>query len=191
MQDPELAKIVEEIIGPRPQIVTLVPYKRELVSPGPNMEVYFEYPEVVVGLDRSELPELFYQTLIKCESLTVLEQLATLNNFLLGDHAESIAASHDQLNGRFIGKDLLEEITKQRSNEAGPHSPFRIVFHRLSLLVCMKLIFGVSNHDGETLKDDSLVGEIALLANSFIDEDKYENDQDLILHSLPTWEISI
>lgn len=190
MQDPRLAKIVEEIIGPRPRVVTLVPYKRELVSPGPNMEVYFEYPELVPTLDRSELPELFYQTLVKCESLTVLEQLARVNNFLLGDHAESIVASHDKVNGRFLRKDLLEEITKQQPNKAASHSPFRIVFHRLSLLVCMKLIFGLSNHDGKTLKDDSLVGEIALLANSFIGEDKYENDQDLILHSLPTWEIS-
>ena len=78
MQDQELAKIVEEIIGPRPQIVTLVPYKRELVSPGPNMEVYLEYPEVVPGLrplrvTRTVLPN--------AHQVRITHSLGTIGNF--------------------------------------------------------------------------------------------------------------
>jgi len=46
MTEEELRRIWERIAGPRPQIITLVPNKREMVSPAPRMGVYWKYSEL-------------------------------------------------------------------------------------------------------------------------------------------------
>ena len=71
MQDEELIQIMEKLAGPRPKIITLLPYKRELVNPGPKMGVYWTYSELVAhsGANTANtLLELYFESLTKAIS---------------------------------------------------------------------------------------------------------------------------
>jgi hypothetical protein len=189
MKDQELKKIFEELAGPRPAIVTLIPYKRELVSPAPRMEVFWTYSEVVPQTAADQLPETYFAAISQCEVIGMLRILSTVNNMLLGQ-GDSASGLHLKLNRDLVGSDRLKEMARQRAEQRDHGPATRIVFHRLSLLLNMKLLLGLQDHGGETANENELAGEIGLLANNFISEDSYESNQELILEGLPTWEIN-
>ena len=187
MRDRELMKIWEGIAGARPGIITLVPYKRELVSPAPRMEVYWTYSELVPQTAAEQLPEIYFATISRCEVIRMLRTLSTVNNMLLNQGGSGL---HDKLNRDLLGVDRLKEMARQRAEQSDHEPATRIVFHRLSSLLNMKLLLGLQDHGGETANENELAGEIGLLANNFISEESYENNQDLILEGLPIWEIN-
>ena len=94
------------------------------------------------------------------------------------------------MNRSLLKKEFLNEIARQRSEKRSDEPKIRVAFHRLALLLNLKLILGTAEQQGKKSEDDSLIGDITLLANEFLSEDKCENDKDLILESLPAWEIS-
>src|ERR671938_181595 len=87
MTDEELRRIWEAIAGPRPRLITLVPYERELVSPAPRMGVYWRYSELATP--DGPLQALYLQALTRNEPHSVLPKLASLNNALLVESALS------------------------------------------------------------------------------------------------------
>lgn len=185
MTDEELKRVWETIAGRQPQIITLVPYKRDLVSPAPRMGVYWRYSELTTP--DKPLSILYLDKLTYHEPGKMLTTLAEFNNLLLVEPAFSPAV-HEHLNQRLVREEFQREIAR-RAAEGRGRDPRRIVFHRVALLLNMKLILGLAGRETYQPEDDLIFGDIALLANDFISEDVYENNRDLILESLPTWEI--
>src|SRR5260370_1395280 len=109
------------------------------MNPGPKMQVYWEYPELVRDSVAEALPELYFSTLAKGDPLFALTVLATVNNLLISDNGGNVDL-HEKLNADLLPKELLEAVARQGSGDAA----FRVVFHRLSLLLNMKLILGIN-----------------------------------------------
>jgi hypothetical protein len=187
MNDRELIRVFEKLAGPRPAIVTLVPYKRELVSPAPRMQVFWTYSELVPPITTEQLAEVYFAALSRAEIVSMLKKLATVNNMLLNQDGRG-SGLHDNLNRDLVGAERRKEMGRQRAEQREHEPAMRVVFHRLAVLLNMKLLLGLRDHGSETTND--IAGEIALLANNFISEESYESNQDLILEALPTWEIS-
>lgn len=186
MTKEELRQIWGTIAGPRPQIITLVPYKRELVSPAPRMGVYWKYSELATH--DSPLPTLYFNALTLNEPRTVLPKLASINNILLVEPAFSPAA-HANFNWHLLRGEYLREMARQGGEGEGRESEIRVAFHRLTLLLNMKLTLGLAPQEEYGQGNDLAIGDAALLANDFLGENHCDNDRDLILETLPVWEV--
>lgn len=186
MTDEELRRIWEAIAGPRPRLITLVPYERELVSPAPRMGVYWRYSELATP--SGPLPSLYLHALTRNEPHSVLPKLASLNNALLVEPALSRKV-HATFNRHLLREEHLREMVRQRDGGKGHEPEIRVVFHRLTLLLNMKLALGLAPREEYGQDDDLAIGDAALLANDFLSEVEVRDDRDLILETLPAWEV--
>ena len=144
--------------------------------------MYWKYSELT--RPDGSLPALYLEALSCNEPHSVLPKLAVINNVLLVEPAFSPAA-HEHFNRHLLKEEFRREMARQQSEGRGREPEIRVAFHRLTLHLNMKLTLGLAGQGEYGQEEDYAIGDAALLANDFLGEDKYENDRDLILETLP------
>ncbi len=193
MSEEELAALWTKIAGTSTSTILVPYYTREAANLGPKFGVHWTFSELTG--ESESLSNAYFRTLTQSNPFSVLVVLARINNSLLVNEAFS-PALHRDINGFFLRGTYLTEIANQQFSEPESKYAKRIVFHRLALLLSMRLVL-CSAKPEETpegdLEDYHSIGDMMLLANGFLTQDRDTKEMtpnEFLLEFVANWDVS-
>jgi hypothetical protein len=174
-------------VGLRPGLWVPSGLVRGSPAPGPAMEVYLRYSDVV---PRAAQPEALYRDLLQqVPVMNAVGVLAAINNLLATGGRDPQV--HRGLNERFLRNDLRQAV----ANLALGGGAFPVVFTPTGCFHLMRhLILYGGNPTGSATTSEDALGDLMLLGNEFLQSDFAPKSSppsavEIALQFVPTWDV--
>ena len=187
----ELGRIFQSIAGKG--LWAPLPQGGTETEVGPRVVVYIKWSEI--SPSANNLEDRYWECLQRVPSLGALGVFAFINNILVTGGWDMEV--HRTLNGRFLSNELKAKVAEYKLEQLPrpTRRAFPIVFNRPGCLMLMRhlILYGANLDENiDTCIED--VGELALLANEFVQRDTLptslgDSSSEVPLQFIPIWDI--